>query len=198
MSSAVPAITRLPRSAGANSFLASYSQAQLWFSKRGAFAGNLLAIMEIQGQSQGEVLVEAINTIVKRHEILRTTYRISNGRLFQTVHEHEDCVPGILDLEGLNARQQTGELERLTEAAATTSLDPDNGPVIRVSCLFLGDEKQLVLCAVHPIMAPKRDTGEIPSIAPEHRAARSLAPGVRLSQDGKTTVHGMGNTNIEQ
>ena len=79
----------------------SYQQEQVWFHSKLApesIAYQTQTTIRVVGALDLDVLRRALGEIVRRHEILRTTYREVDGRPEQVVHEHEEVEVAEVDL----------------------------------------------------------------------------------------------------
>ena len=69
--------------------------------------------VRLKGELDVEVLEQALNVIIARHEILRTTIQASDGRPVAIVHESWPVKLKKIDLRHLPAGQREAELARL-------------------------------------------------------------------------------------
>ncbi|HSS51155.1 MAG TPA: amino acid adenylation domain-containing protein, partial [Thermoanaerobaculia bacterium] len=132
----------------------SYSQRRLWFLDRfapGSHAYNVPLPLRIEGPLAPAVLAAALGEIVRRHEVLRTTYAAGEQDPWQVVHPAGGFALPLLDLSGLPERHRRAEAQRLLEADAVRPFDLLAGPVLRTSLLRLRAEEHLLLFNVHHI-----------------------------------------------
>src|SRR5581483_4909595 len=83
--SAPPPLTPIPRS---GPLPLSFAQRQLWFLDRlepGNAAGNVPVAFQVEGELNVDALRRSLAEIVCRHEVLRTTIRVANGRFEQVI-----------------------------------------------------------------------------------------------------------------
>src|SRR6266566_105485 len=77
----------------------SFAQQRLWFldqlePERSIY--NMTHAVRLQGPLNVEALRSALNTIVNRHEVLRTTIDVVDGSPIQVIHQDESvCLPMI-------------------------------------------------------------------------------------------------------
>src|SRR5258706_9793399 len=67
----------------------SFAQQRLWFVDQlegGSAHYNIPAALRLRGRLDRDALQRAVNTIVERHEVLRTIYRASDGGAVQIIH----------------------------------------------------------------------------------------------------------------
>lgn len=93
-------------------------------------------------------LQRALRSVVRRHEALRTTFRMSGGPV-QTVHRTLDP-----DFEVVPAQHWSStEVERAVQLAVRAPVDVERGPLLRVRVLRTGPEECTVVLAVHHLVA---------------------------------------------
>ncbi|MFL6195586.1 MAG: non-ribosomal peptide synthase/polyketide synthase [Thermoanaerobaculia bacterium] len=138
----------------------SFAQQRLWVLDRfepGSTAYNMMAALRIRGPLRPAVLAAALEEIVRRHESLRTVFRLVDGEPAQVVLP---ALPGVLlpvaDLRALPAPAREEEAARLTAEEARRPFDLAAGPLLRTTLLALAgehrEEHQLLL-AMHHIVS---------------------------------------------
>ena len=105
--------------------------------------------MRIHGPLDAEALRRALDELVRRHEVLRTTYRAFNGRPAQVVADQATLALTFLDLSGHPDRE--AEAERRVSEEVRTGFDLENGPILRASLLRLGEQDHVLLLTIHHI-----------------------------------------------
>src|SRR3954454_10297716 len=111
---------RKPRSrierTGADRGPLSSAQLRLWLLYELApesTAYNLTSALRAQGRLRPEILAQALDRIVRRHGILRTTFhRDPEGAPFQVVHPTFPVPITVEDLSGLPAAEREAEVQR--------------------------------------------------------------------------------------
>ena len=134
----MPPLTRVER--GAESPL-SFAQQRLWFIDRlepnGAFYNNPLAV-RLSGELKKEALRRTLTEIVRRHEVLRTTFRTVNGEPVQVISEAAPVRLPEVDLGELEEARRETVVRRLAQEEAAEPFDLSRGPLLRVKLLRLG------------------------------------------------------------
>lgn len=82
-----------------------------------------------------EILVRALDTLVERHEILRTTYSMGSDGPLQVIHPHSLVEPPLVDLSEIPDQDVTAEVNRILSARRRLPLDLESGPVWRALLL---------------------------------------------------------------
>src|SRR5262249_7881960 len=93
---------------------------------------------------------QSLNEIVRRHEIWRTTYDLSNGQLVQMVHSPGDARLTIVehDLQRMTRHEQLAEIKREVGAMVRRPFDLTRGPLLRARLVHLAaTEHHLYICA---------------------------------------------------
>ncbi len=132
----------------------SFGQERLWFLQRlepEDSSYNVPMALSLSGRLAVGALLAALAEIVRRHEVLRTTYPAIDGRAVQQVHEPGGLPVALLDLAGLSRRQAEEEARRHLAREAATPFDLENGPVLRVLLCRLGETEHWLLVTVHHI-----------------------------------------------
>jgi hypothetical protein len=129
----------------------SFAQEAIWSFCRTPNPGyTLLVVDRIVGPLDLTVLRDCLNHIVKRHEILRTTFAVAEGRPIQIIHPAESISLPIFEVDphaDLNDR-----LEFLINAEKSCVADPTQGPLVRFSLLRRDAEEHWLLVICHHLL----------------------------------------------
>jgi len=137
-------------------FPASFAQQRLWFLDQlepGYTAYNVPTAWRLTGPLNVTALQQSLSEIVKRHEVLRTTFGSVDGRPSQIVSIAREIQLPVTDLSALTADEREAEVSREAIADARRSFDLARGPLLRVKLLRLGEEHHVLLLATHHIVA---------------------------------------------
>lgn len=132
----------------------SFAQQRLWLIQHlepESTAYNVYNVTRLQGPLNVVALEKAINEIVRRHEILRTTFITSGGRLVQVVAPFAPLKFVVEDLRSLPVAKQEAEAQRAALEEARVVFDLERGPLFHVRLLRLNDEHVLIACRHHII-----------------------------------------------
>ena len=133
----------------------SFAQQRLWFLDQFDGAGaayHLPAALRLRGPLDIRALKASLEKIVRRHEILRTTFPIRNGRPVQAI---APCLPvslGLADLSDLPEQAQAVSVERQLDQAIGQPFDLAAGPLFRVKLLRLAAEEHVIILVMHHIV----------------------------------------------
>jgi amino acid adenylation domain-containing protein len=137
----------------------SLGQEGLWFLERlepGTAIYNIPFALDIAGALDAVALKRSINEIVRRHDALRTTFTITDGRPVQVVAPALRLDVPLVDLSSLPAAERDGEAMRLETEQARRPFDLTRGPLLRAMVLRLGADaatgEHRLLVTVHHIV----------------------------------------------
>lgn len=133
----------------------SFAQQRLWVLhqlSRSNPAYNMPEAVRFLGPLNTRILAQSLNEIVRRHEVLRTTFKtIGDG--VQIVAPVQEVNVSELDLSTLPKAEREAEASRLTAEEAVRPFDLSTGPVLRVTLLRLAPEDRIILFTMHHIAA---------------------------------------------
>ena len=133
----------------------SFAQQRLWFLnqlfKGDSSAYNVLAVWQLTGQLDIDVLSVALTEIINRHQVLRTRFESVGGMPLQVIEPECQLTLPVIDLRELSPPQQSQQVEQLTEAQAKQPFDLQQTPLVRARLLQLSEQKHILLFQVHHI-----------------------------------------------
>jgi amino acid adenylation domain-containing protein len=132
----------------------SFAQERLWFLHRleeGSAFYNVCTTQRFAGQLDVAALRRALGEIVRRHEILRTTFAVQGGAPVQIVHPPADFPLPVDDLAALPEADRDAAARSALHAEAGAPFDLERGPLFRARLLRLADDDHLLSLAVHHI-----------------------------------------------
>jgi len=140
----------------------SFAQQRLWFidqlePDRSVY--NFPAAVRLKGPLNLMALKQSLNAIVKRHEALRTTFPIVDGRPVQVIAPLLTLTLPIVDLRELPEPEQESEVQRLATNEAQRPFDLAEGPLVRATVLQLGENEHVGLLTMHHIVSDGWSTG---------------------------------------
>lgn len=129
----------------------SFAQQRMWFlyqlESQSPFYNEGLQL-RVEGVLNVEALQQSINEIIRRHEILRTTFPTVDGKPLQVISPSLTITIPVLDLQGLEA----AEIQQIVTKEARQPFDLSNGPLLRVTLLRLGSESHILVLIMHHII----------------------------------------------
>jgi amino acid adenylation domain-containing protein len=94
----------------------------------------------------------SLNEVVRRHEILRTTFSAVDGRPIQLVKAALPLTIKVIDLHGIVPTAGEADLLRIATEEARQSFDLSLGPLLKLALLRISEEDQLLLFTAHQII----------------------------------------------
>ncbi|MBZ0257790.1 hypothetical protein K8I31_17130 [bacterium] len=133
----------------------SFSQQRLWFLEQMEGASsyyNEFGVQRLIGRLDVAALQQSLNELVRRHEILRTTFRELDGAPIQLIADAHEVAIERIDLTHLPERQVEREAMLLAEKEAKRAFDLSNGPLLRVALVKCSDERHWLMTNMHHIV----------------------------------------------
>jgi hypothetical protein len=134
-------------------FPATFAQRRLWFVEQLQPGGTSYLVpwaLRLDGQLNAEALSKSLNEIVRRHEVLRTSFRFQDGMPVQVVAETLHVPVPVTDLSSSEDPQD--QALAVARDEARTPLDLENGPLIRARLLRISSHEHLLLLTLHHII----------------------------------------------
>ncbi len=134
----------------------SFAQQRLWFLQQmepQSAAYNMTAAVRLSGPLDVGALERTFTEMVRRHEVLRTTFSIADEQPVQLIHEPGPLALPVEDLSALPLEEREREARRLSAAQAQAPFSLATGPLLRVSLLRLGAEEHVLVAVMHHIVS---------------------------------------------
>jgi amino acid adenylation domain-containing protein/non-ribosomal peptide synthase protein (TIGR01720 family) len=134
----------------------SFAQQRLWFLDQlepGSPLYNIPTSYRVSGPLNIIALQESLNEIVRRHEVLRTSFYNLQGQPIQTIAPTLSLTLPVVDLSSLPEAERELEALRLAAEETRRSFDLAQAPLLRASVLRLADEEHILLLTLHHIVS---------------------------------------------
>lgn len=131
----------------------SFAQERLWFVQQidpDTVAYNIPAALQLSGSLDVSALERSLQEVIRRHEILRTSFQLINSAVVQVIAPSLSFSLEIIDLSEDADREQKVQAHVREQAAQPFKLD--EGPAWRASLLRLGREEHVLLFTMHHII----------------------------------------------
>lgn len=132
----------------------SFAQERLWFLDQllpGSPAYTIFDAVRLRGPLDEQALRRSLEELVRRHEVLRSTFPSVSGRPVQVVQPPASLELPLTDLRPLPPERRQAELDRALAEEAARPLSLASAPVLRASLFQLTDEEHVLSLAVHHI-----------------------------------------------
>jgi len=132
----------------------SFSQERLWFLDQLAPGGdyNVPAALRLRGHIDHQAFARSVNEVLRRHEVLRASFRTIDGSPVQEVLEEIRLTPARIDLSALAPSDREPEARRLARSEALRPFDLSRSPLLRVCWIDLAQDDQILLFTLHHIV----------------------------------------------
>jgi amino acid adenylation domain-containing protein len=132
----------------------SFAQRRLWFfhkSKPESMENVLTLGIRVAGQLNVEALRQALNEIVRRHEVLRMSFDEHEGEPVQIITAAHDFALPFIDLCELSEAQREEEALLLFAREESRRFDLKSSPLMRALLLGMEAESHVLLLTLHHI-----------------------------------------------
>ena len=157
----MPAVP-IKRLSGETQLPLSYAQQRLWFIDEMGIqkaAYNQPGVLCLRGTLNVTALEQTVAEIIRRHETLRTVFRLNDGQPAQVVAPHVQFKLPVVDLSRLDSDERYRQAERLATQEAQHPFDLSVGPLLRVCLLRCGEQEHQLLFVMHHIISDAWSTG---------------------------------------
>ena len=164
----------------------AYAQERIWRLYKlepSSSAFNISIALQLEGELDITALKRALGALVRRQEVLRTTFDVTadGGQPFQAVHPPPSYWPlPLTDLGHLPPSARNDEMRRLIAVEAERPFNLEAGPTFRTVLLRLGADEHLLLLSLHQIVADCWSVGillrEFVALYETNGASLSLPP----------------------
>jgi amino acid adenylation domain-containing protein len=147
-----PSITK--RKSDAAAMPLSYMQQRLWILDQieGSAHYNISNALLLEGELDVDIIQKAFNTIVERHEIIRTTYAVDeNGQPCQVIQPVQPLPVLKVDLTDFNEEEQNKKIRQLQAEDSKLRFDLTKDIMLRVTLIRVKDNAFVLLTTMHHI-----------------------------------------------
>jgi acyl-CoA synthetase (AMP-forming)/AMP-acid ligase II len=113
---------------------------------------NILYALRLTSPFDAAVLERSINEIVRRHEMLRTTFAVVDGRHAQVIAPQLTLPLRFDDLHKLRRSRKETVVQKLIQEELLHSFDLAKGPLIRSRLVRLAEREHLLLISMHQVI----------------------------------------------
>jgi hypothetical protein len=181
---------------GTSVFPTSFAQRRLWFVHQlepDSPSYNVTTAFSMSGELDVAALERALETVVARHEALRTTFRVSDGEPVQVIAPESPLELPLVDRSGVALDVREGEVAALIQEEVRRPLDLERGPLFRARLIRLAPDEHVLVLVVHHIVYDgwsagvlSRELGECYRASPAARCrdCRSCPCSTPISRSG--------------
>jgi len=133
----------------------SFAQQRLWFFDQvnpDSSIYNLPNALRLEGDLSIPAFEYSLSEITRRHEALRTTFRMLDGQPVQVIAQAEPVKVPMVDLGELREERRKTELARIAKKESLRPFDLARDRLLRVTLLRVGDQEHAALITMHHII----------------------------------------------
>ncbi|HYW71141.1 MAG TPA: amino acid adenylation domain-containing protein [Pyrinomonadaceae bacterium] len=133
----------------------SFAQQRLWFLDQldpGNTAYHIPYALRLEGSLDTEALEESLSELVRRHEVLRTTFSMIEGQAAQVIHPARPLHVTLTDLRQFSEAERETKTKYQLEEETQRLFDLEHGPLLRASLLRLGEREHVLILVMHHIV----------------------------------------------
>lgn len=126
----------------------SFAQQSMWLLHQmdpGKPTYNVIAATRIRGPLKSDALQSALNTVVDRHETLRTVFRLEGDMPVQVIARSAQLPLPVTDVH-------PSEVDAAVQREVEAPLDLERGPLVRMRLLRLSAEDHVLVLVMHHIV----------------------------------------------
>jgi amino acid adenylation domain-containing protein len=149
-----PPLVRVER--GEEPLPLSFAQQRLWFLEQlepGTPLYNIPAAVRLKGRLDVMALKRALDEIVRRHEVLRTSFVMERGEPTQVISESAGLSLEVEEVEGGSEAEREAWVLAAAREEGQRGFDLGRGPLVRVRLLRLSGEEHVALLTMHHIIS---------------------------------------------
>ena len=134
----------------------SFAQRRLWFLHQLSPASavyNIVTAIRLHGFLDLSVFTACFKEIVRRHEVLRTTFQDKGEGPEPCLHDRFDVPICVLELSDVSIEERESKVRRFTAEQAALPFDLALGPLLRVGIALLSHQEHVIVLVMHHIVA---------------------------------------------
>jgi amino acid adenylation domain-containing protein/FkbM family methyltransferase len=134
----------------------SFAQQRLWFIDQlepSSTAYNIASGVRLLGPLHSSALQQSLQHIVRRHEVLRTSFSTLHGEPVQLIAPSLDFHMEMSDLSTLTEEERARQSAELMEEEAGKAFDLSKSPLMRARLMKMGEEEHVLLLTMHHIIS---------------------------------------------
>jgi acyl-CoA synthetase (AMP-forming)/AMP-acid ligase II len=113
---------------------------------------NVLYALRLTSACDAAILEKSLDEVVRRHEILRTTFALTDGECVQIIAPQSSVPLAVHDLRTLPRAEKEAMAVELFQEETAYSFDLAKGPLLRVRLLQLTKRHHLLLVSSHQVI----------------------------------------------
>ncbi|HSK76614.1 MAG TPA: condensation domain-containing protein, partial [Thermoanaerobaculia bacterium] len=132
----------------------SFAQERSWAGRQSearTVASTIPMLLQLEGRLDPECLRRALQEIVDRHEVLRTSFKEEAEGPVQVVHPTVPVRLPVVDLEQAAPHDRLAEIRRWSTLDGRSHFDYERGPLFRLTLFRCSERESVLLFTVHHV-----------------------------------------------
>ncbi len=153
---AIPSVSLIQQDKNTYTYPLSPAQQGLWFINQltpDSHTYNIPIVITLKGCINLTVLQDSLNEIIRRHEVLRTTFALVDRQPAQIINQATPLTLVVEDLRSLSEKERTQEAQRLATELARQPFDLSSQSLLRTKVLRLDEQDYQLFVTLHHIIA---------------------------------------------
>ncbi|MEM9354725.1 MAG: condensation domain-containing protein, partial [Pseudomonadota bacterium] len=133
----------------------SYAQHRLWTFQQihpESRAYNEFTAFRFEGRLKLDVLEQSLDSIVERHEALRSRFQEKNGLPIQVTVSDTSANLKVIDLTDIPATKKLSQVKSIADQESNHLFQLDCEPPLRLTLVRLADDQNFLLVAAHHLI----------------------------------------------
>jgi amino acid adenylation domain-containing protein len=176
---------RIPRISRENPAALSFAQERLWFLdqiQRGNPAYNLFDGWRLKGPINTEALEQAFNEVIRRHEVLRTSFSETQGQPVPVFASEAQLRIQQIDMRDVGAPERDAAVQTLIAEEARKPFDLNRGALLRATLYRTGEDDHVLLITMHHVISDAWSLGVLYNEVNHAYAALAGGRDIRLPE----------------
>ncbi|HYO99132.1 MAG TPA: amino acid adenylation domain-containing protein, partial [Pyrinomonadaceae bacterium] len=134
----------------------SFAQQRLWFLDQlepGSAAYNIPAAIRLKGTLDARALEESFNEILRRHEVLRTSFATVGGQPVQRIAPVSGLKLPVEDARGAEGAEPDTVVKSVVAEEAGRAFNLEEAPLLRLRLLRVGVDEHVLVLVMHHIIS---------------------------------------------
>src|SRR5262249_24495620 len=126
----------------------SFAQQRLWFLDQlepGSSIYNIPIGVLLRGELEVGALEKTLSKVVRRHEVLRTSFPAVDGMAVQMIADPQPVELPLVDLSRVSPPARETTARRLAQEEGRRGFDLRRGPLLRAMLVRLGAQEHLIV-----------------------------------------------------
>ncbi|MGZ3461872.1 MAG: condensation domain-containing protein, partial [Archangium sp.] len=133
----------------------SFAQQRLWFIEQlapGSYSYNVPFFAKLKGTLEVGALERSLSEVVRRHEVLRTTFTQVNEQSVQRIAPELELALPVESLEAVAEAERARAVKRRAVEEFQRPFNLEKGPLVRAKLLRLAADEHVLLLVMHHIV----------------------------------------------